>query len=141
MASKQDDDWYSKGLLFECSQCGDCCTGAEGYVWVNQAEIDAMAARMQITPELFEEQFVRRVGVRRSLTERPGGDCVLLDAETRGCTVYEDRPRQCRTWPFWNSNLKSEAAWDEAAESCPGCNKGDLVPLEKIQEQAARIRI
>ena len=141
MASKQDDVWYSKGLRFECSQCGDCCTGAEGYVWVNQAEIDAMAARMQITAELFEEQFVRRVGVRRSLTERPGGDCVLLDAETRGCTVYEDRPRQCRTWPFWNSNLKSEAAWDEAAESCPGCNKGDLVPLEKIQEQAARIRI
>ena len=141
MASKQDDVWYSKGLRFECSQCGDCCTGAEGYVWVNQAEIDAMAARMQITSELFEEQFVRRVGVRRSLTERPGGDCVLLDAETRGCTVYEDRPRQCRTWPFWNSNLKSEAAWDEAAESCPGCNKGDLVPLEKIQEHAARIRI
>ena len=141
MASKQDDVWYSKGLRFECSQCGDCCTGAEGYVWVNQAEIDAMAARMQITAELFEEQFVRRVGVRRSLTERPGGDCVLLDAETRGCTVYEDRPRQCRTWPFWNSNLKSAASWNEAAESCPGCNKGDLVPLEKIQEQAARIRI
>ena len=141
MAGKKDDVWYSKGLRFECSQCGDCCTGAEGYVWVNQAEIDAMAARMQITSELFEEQFVRRVGVRRSLTERPGGDCVLLDAETRGCTVYEDRPRQCRTWPFWNSNLKSEAAWNEAAESCPGCNKGDLVPLEKMQEQAARIRI
>ena len=141
MASKQDDVWYSKGLRFECSQCGDCCTGAEGYDWVNQAEIDAMAARMQITSELFEEQFVRRVGVRRSLTERPGGDCVLLDAETRGCTVYEDRPRQCRTWPFWNSNLKSAASWNEAAESCPGCNKGDLVPLEKIQEQAARIRI
>ena len=141
MGSKQDDVWYSKGLRFECSQCGDCCTGAEGYVWVNQSEIDAMAARMQITPGLFEEQFVRRVGVRRSLTERPGGDCVLLDAETRGCTVYEDRPRQCRTWPFWDSNLKSESSWDEAAESCPGCNKGNLVPLEKIQEQAARIRI
>ena len=53
MASKQDDVWYSKGLRFECSQCGDCCTGAEGYVWVNQAEIDAMAARMRITTELF----------------------------------------------------------------------------------------
>lgn len=141
MAGKENDVWYSDGLRFECSQCGDCCTGAEGYVWVNQAEIDAMSARMQITPEFFEKQFVRRIGVRRSLTERPGGDCVLLDAETRGCTVYEDRPRQCRTWPFWNSNLKSAASWDEAAESCPGCNKGDLVPLEKIQEQAARIRI
>ena len=141
MAGKKNDVWYSKGLRFECSQCGDCCTGAEGYVWVNQAEIDAMSARMQMTPEVFEKHFVRRVGVRRSLTERPGGDCVLLDAETRGCTVYEDRPRQCRTWPFWNSNLKSEAAWDEAAESCPGCNQGDLVPLEQIQEQASRIRI
>ena len=141
MAGKKDDVWYSDGLRFECSQCGDCCTGAEGYVWVNQAEIDAMSARLQISSDVFEKQFVRRIGVRRSLTERPGGDCVLLDAETRGCTVYEDRPRQCRTWPFWNSNLKSAASWDEAAESCPGCNKGDLVPLEKIQEQAARIRI
>ena len=141
MAGKENDVWYSDGLRFECSQCGDCCTGAEGYVWVNQAEIDAMSARLQISSDVFEKQFVRRIGVRRSLTERPGGDCVLLDAETRGCTVYEDRPRQCRTWPFWNSNLKSAASWDEAAESCPGCNKGDLVPLEKIQEQAARIRI
>ena len=141
MAGKKNDVWYSNGLRFECSQCGDCCTGAEGYVWVNQAEIDAMSARLQISSDVFEKQFVRRIGVRRSLTERPGGDCVLLDAETRGCTVYEDRPRQCRTWPFWNSNLKSAASWDEAAESCPGCNKGDLVPLEKIQEQAARIRI
>lgn len=141
MAGKKNDVWYSEGLRFECSQCGDCCTGAEGYVWVNQAEIDAMSARMHMNPEVFEKQFVRRIGVRRSLTERPGGDCVLLDAKTRRCTVYEDRPRQCRTWPFWDSNLKSASSWGEAAASCPGCDKGDLVPLEKIQEQAAKIRI
>ena len=141
MSGKKNDVWYSEGLRFECSQCGDCCTGAEGYVWVNQAEIDAMSARMHMTSEVFEKQFVRRIGVRRSLTERPGGDCVLLDAKTRCCTVYEDRPRQCRTWPFWDSNLKSASSWDEAAASCPGCNMGDLVPLEKIQEQAAKIRI
>ena len=50
MAGKKNDVWYSEGLRFECSQCGDCCTGAEGYVWVNQAEIDAMSARMHMTP-------------------------------------------------------------------------------------------
>ena len=100
-----------------------------------------MSARLGMDSSVFEEQFVRRVGVRRSLTERPGGDCVLLDPMTRGCTVYDDRPRQCRTWPFWDSNLKSPAAWDEAAEDCPGCNKGNLVPLEKIKEQASKIRI
>ncbi len=141
MAGIPNNVWYAEGLRFRCTQCGDCCTGAEGYVWVNQAEIDAMAARLELDPLDFEKRFVRRVGIRRSLTERAGGDCVLLDATTRKCTVYEQRPRQCKTWPFWDSNLKSPEAWEEAAAHCPGCNKGSLVPLETIREQAAQIRI
>jgi Fe-S-cluster containining protein len=108
---------------------------------VNQAEIDAMAARKGMTTADFEAEYVKRVGIRRSLKERAGGDCVLLDVTTRKCTAYEDRPRQCRTWPFWDSNLASPAAWAEAAEACPGCNKGDLVPLERIVEQASKIRV
>lgn len=92
-------------------------------------------------PETFERRFVKRVGIRRSLKERANGDCVLLDKETRRCTAYEVRPRQCRTWPFWNSNLRSREAWDEAAEACPGCNKGSLVPLEQIVEQASKIKL
>ena len=141
MAGIPKDAWYGAGLRFQCTQCGDSCSGAEGYVWVNQAEIDAMAARRGMTPAAFTEAFVKQVGVRRSLTERPGGDCVLLDEKTRKCTVYEERPRQCRTWPFWDSNLRSPEAWAEAAEACPGCNKGDVVPLETIVAQAAKIRV
>ena len=141
MAGVPKDVWYADVLRFRCTQCGDCCTGAEGYVWVNQAEIDAMAARLGLTPEAFEAKHVYRVGVRRSLKERRGGDCVLLDPHTRKCTAYQERPRQCRTWPFWDSNLRSPGAWDEAAEACPGCNMGNLVPLEKIIEQAAQIRV
>jgi Fe-S-cluster containining protein len=110
-------------------------------VWVNQAEIDAMAARTGMTTAAFEKAHVKKVGIRRSLTERANGDCVLLDPTTRKCTAYEERPRQCRTWPFWDSNLASPAAWAEAAEACPGCNKGNLVPLETIVEQAAKIRV
>ena len=141
MAGIPKDVWYGGGLRFQCTQCGDCCSGAEGYVWVNQAEIDAMAAKVGMTPEDLEAAYVKRVGVRRSLKERSNGDCVLLDETTRKCTAYEERPRQCKTWPFWDSNLRSPAAWAEAAEACPGCNKGSLVPLESIVEQAARIRI
>ena len=133
--------WYADGLRFRCTQCGDCCTGAEGFVWVNQQEVEELAAARGMTPAVFERKFVKRVGVRRSLKERAGGDCVLLDKETRKCTVYEFRPRQCRTWPFWNSNLRNPEAWAEAAEACPGCNKGNLVPLEQIVEQASKIRI
>ncbi|HBB73336.1 MAG TPA: hypothetical protein DC048_02690 [Planctomycetaceae bacterium] len=141
MAGIPKDAWYGAGLRFQCTQCGDCCSGAEGYVWVNQAEIDALAAVKGMAVAEFEAAFVKRVGVRRSLVERPGGDCALLDEKTRRCTAYEARPRQCRTWPFWDSNLRSPEAWAEAAESCPGCNMGDIVPLERIIEQAAKIRI
>lgn len=140
-AQSTKQPWYADGLRFRCTQCGDCCTGAEGYVWVNQQEVEELAAACGMTPAVFERKFVKRVGVRRSLKERKGGDCVLLDKETRKCTVYEFRPRQCRTWPFWGSNLRTPENWAEAAEACPGCNKGDLVPLEQIVEQASKIRI
>lgn len=141
MAGIPKDVWYAGGLRFQCTQCGDCCSGAEGYVWVNQAEIDGMAQKVGMTPADFEAAYVKKVGVRRSLKERANGDCMLLDEQSRKCMAYEERPRQCKTWPFWDSNLRSPDAWAEAAEACPGCNKGNLVPLESIVEQASRIRI
>ena len=141
MAGIPKDVWYAGGLRFQCTQCGDCCSGSEGYVWVNQQEIDGMAAKVGMEPAAFEATYVKRVGVRRSLKERANGDCVLLDEKTRKCTAYEERPRQCKTWPFWDSNIRSPEAWAEAAEACPGCNKGNLVPLDSIVEQASRIRI
>ena len=61
------EPWYADGLRFACTGCGDCCGGGPGYVWVNQAEIDALAARVEMTPEAFEKKFVNQIGVRRSL--------------------------------------------------------------------------
>ncbi len=133
--------WFKDGLRFRCTQCGDCCSGAPGYVWVNQEEIDALAARLGLDVETFERQYTRRVGLRRSLVELPGGDCVFLDAQTRKCTVYEHRPRQCRTWPFWHSNVRSPQTWAATCEVCPGCGQGDIIPMERILEQVAVIRI
>ncbi len=127
--------WYRGGLRFACIGCGDCCTGEPGYVWVNRAEIKGMAAAMGLQVEEFERRCVRTVGIRKSLIERPGGDCILLDPHSRRCQVYLLRPRQCRTWPFWPSNLASPAAWQETCRRCPGCNRGGTVPLEKIVAQ------
>jgi Fe-S-cluster containining protein len=136
-----DQPWYADGLRFQCTGCGDCCTGAPGYVWVTQAEIDALARRLGMDVAAFERKYVREVGVRRTLRERRNYDCVFLDAETRKCTVYEDRPRQCRTWPFWNSNLKSPEAWQQTCEVCPGSGKGRLYSIEVIEQQRGVINI
>jgi len=133
--------WYSAGLRFECTQCGDCCSSRPGFVWVNQAEINDLAAALDLTPDEFEERYVRAVGSKRSLRERENYDCVLLDGQTRRCTVYAQRPRQCRTWPFWNSNVATPENWKHTCSICPGCNLGDVVPLTEIQERLKVIKI
>ncbi|MBN2579238.1 MAG: YkgJ family cysteine cluster protein [Pirellulales bacterium] len=127
--------WYHRGLKFQCTGCGDCCTGAPGYVWVNKKEIQTMAEALGITISVFEEHFVRRVGVRKSLIERPNGDCIFFSGKQRNCRVYEARPLQCRTFPFWTSNLRSEKAWKELSAHCPGCNRGPLFSCRKIESQ------
>jgi uncharacterized protein len=135
------DRWYKDGLRFECTQCGDCCTGAPGFVWVNQEEIDALAAKVGLSVDEFEKKYVRKVTGRRSLVEYPNGDCVFFDTEKRNCSVYEARPRQCRTWPWWNSNLESEEAWRETCQVCPGSGKGKLYSLEHIEAQRKIVRV
>lgn len=133
--------WYHAGLKFKCTQCGDCCSGAPGYVWLNNEELAALAKRMSMDEETFEANYVMQVGIRKSLKEFANGDCVLLDREKRVCTVYEDRPRQCRTWPFWDSNLRSPETWAETCEACPGSGKGKLYQLDQIEEQRKVMKI
>ena len=130
-----DQPWYHQGLRFECSQCGDCCTGAPGFVWVNQEEIAALAAAIHLEVDEFERKYVRKVGARRSLVEFPNGDCVFFDGQARKCTVYDARPRQCKTWPFWDSNLATPADWKHTCQVCPGSGQGKLYSLEDIEAQ------
>ena len=130
--------WYRDGLAFECTRCGACCTGAPGYVWVNAEEIAALAAFRGETVDDFSRRHVRRVGLRDSLIERPGGDCIFWSKD-QGCTVYEARPVQCRTWPFWPENIESPKAWDGVRAVCPGSGTGTLFTVEEIRASAARV--
>jgi uncharacterized protein len=139
--SNQDKPWYKNGLRFQCTGCGDCCTGAPGYVWVNKEEIAALALQVGMAITDFEAKYVREVGVRKSLKEYSNGDCVFFDGKTRKCQVYQVRPRQCRTWPFWDSNLRTPEAWAHTCKICPGSGTGRLYQLEQIESQKAAIRI
>lgn len=140
--TSDEELWYKDGLKFTCSGCGDCCTGAPGWVWVNKQEIEDIAAVIgESDIEEFERLYVRKIGIRKSLIEFPNGDCVFFDEQTRGCNVYEARPRQCRTWPFWDSNLKSEATWKQTCEECPGSGTGKLHDLVQIEDQRSKIKI
>jgi Fe-S-cluster containining protein len=111
-------------------------------VWVNKEEIAALARLVGIDDvDRFEHLYVRSVGLRKSLVEFPNGDCVFFDGEARKCTVYDARPRQCRTWPFWDSNLRSEKDWQHTCEVCPGSGKGKLYSIEHIEAQRRVISV
>jgi uncharacterized protein len=135
-----DQPWYHGGLRFQCTMCGHCCTGAPGFVWVNDEEIQAIADFLQQPVEHFREIFTRRVHRGRSLREKSNGDCVLYDKSV-GCTIYPVRPRQCRTWPFWESNLQTPYTWEHTCKVCPGSGQGDLIPVEEITRRLKVIKL
>ncbi len=127
------DVWYRDGLQFACTQCGNCCTGQPGYVWVDDDEIAAIAEALGESTGAVRLLHTRPVRGRTSLREFANGDCTFFDGRTRRCRIYEARPRQCRTWPFWASNLESPEAWQRTCEECPGAGTGPLVQLEEIE--------
>src|SRR2546429_2321080 len=136
--STDTQPWYADGLKFTCSQCGNCCTGAPGYVWISDEEIERVASHLRLSVDETIARYCRKVGGRYSLKEArsPQGlyDCIFLketrigrgrDARVkRVCTVYPVRPLQCRTWPFWDGNLGSKSAWEAAGEGCHRLNAG-----------------
>jgi Fe-S-cluster containining protein len=140
-STNSEGPWYQDGLKFSCSGCGDCCTGAPGFVWVNDDEVETMAERINLSRDDFEDQYTRKIGARRSLKEFSNGDCVFFDHDSRKCEVYDLRPRQCRTWPFWDSNLKSPEAWAETCEDCPGSGQGKLFQIEEIEQRRRVMKI
>jgi len=141
MSKSTKQPWYKDGLRFQCTGCGDCCTGAPGFVWVNKEEIENLATKVGLEVDEFESRYVREIGVRKSLVEFNNGDCVFFDGKTRKCKVYEARPRQCRTWPFWDSNVRTPEAWAQTCEVCPGSGTGRLYQLGEIEAQKSVIRI
>ena len=140
--------WYEQGLNFTCQQCGNCCTGGPGYVWVSQEEVARLAEFLGLSERQVIKQYCRKVEGRLSLKEVRRGalyDCVFLkeqraevgagDHLTQSrlvCTVYPVRPLQCRTWPFWDGNLRSEQSWQCAAKGCYGMNQGRKFTREQI---------
>jgi len=140
MRHAMSDPWYQDGLRFACTQCGHCCTGAPGFVWVTDDEIADIANFLAEPIHQTEALYTKAVGRDISLRERGNGDCVFYDRK-QGCTIYQVRPRQCRTWPFWQSNIATPEDWKQTCQSCPGSGQGELIPVEEITRRMKVIRL
>lgn len=134
--------WFADGTRFRClgPECGDCCSGKHGpgAVWLCREDIQRLASHFSLSLYEIRRHYLRRLQGRTSLRERANFDCIFYQPGA-GCSVYEARPLQCRTYPFWGRILASRVTWDLEAEQCPGIGADEtVVSGEEIHRQLER---
>jgi Fe-S-cluster containining protein len=128
--------WFKEGLKFKCTGCGKCCTGSPGYVFLSRTDLERLSSHFSLSETDFIKKYTRKVGTRLSLIDRPKtADCIFL-VDNR-CSVYEARPIQCRTFPWWAYQIKTEETWEEASQYCEGINhpEAELVDMNHIGKE------
>ena len=122
-------EWYADGLRFECTLCGNCCTGTPGYVWLSPRDEEAITRFLDLDPDRFRARYTRLAPKGVSLVEKPGshGDCVFLTDDKR-CAIQPVKPRQCLIYPFWPQLLASREKWIEGTLRCPGSSLNTSLP-------------
>jgi len=101
------EDGFSYGFKpSACEECdGHCCRGESGYIWVTPEEIKNIAEFLNIEEKIFINDYLNKIKYKMSIKEvMIGGEyeCVFFDNKTKKCQIYEVRPKQCRTFPFWD---------------------------------------
>lgn len=93
---------------FNCSKCGACCRWG-GSVLLTDRDITRLAGHLALSEPEFIERHTRLAPSRKQLAllDQTDGSCAFLRGD--GCSVYDARPEQCRTFPF---------AW-HVEEGCP----------------------
>ena len=52
-----------------------------------------------------------------------------------GCSMYDARPVQCSTYPWWDWLCGSKEMWQECGRTCPGIGSQKMWTKEQIEEQ------
>ncbi len=120
-----------KGLRFQCQGSGQCCVarGSYGYVYMTIHDRRRMAKLLKLKTQVFTRTYCKRDGEYYYLNDSKK-QCRFLEG-TR-CSVYEARPNQCRSWPFWPEHMNARA-WSEVAKYCKGVGRGPLFSPDHIQ--------
>lgn len=130
-----DQQWWSKGIKFECQGSGKCCTsrGGYGFVYLTLTDRKRFAKFFKIRTAEFTKKFCTKShGLWHLNEDKENPDCMFLIKNR--CSVYEARPTQCRTWPFWPEVMNPKAWVKEVINYCPGVGKGKNVSAQEIKK-------
>ena len=130
----EDRPWWSdqEKTPFKCTVCGQCCKWPAGEVWFNSNEFAELVMHKGLPAEQVLDDYADEVlngwvkAKTKEIEEVQG--CVFLADDGRSCSIYGQRPVQCRTYPWWPKTLENEDAWLRERSNCEGINNAD-VPL------------
>lgn len=135
MNDQKNQPFYDTGLQFECQKdCANCCGGSPGYVWLSGEDVTRISRHLDLNVPEFIEKYTKDVDGDLSLRdiEEDNWNCIMLQDDK--CSIYDVRPIQCRTYPFWPYNISTRKRWVKAADSCPGIGIGRHYSRKEIEE-------
>jgi len=134
-AIEQSNPWWAQqqsgGLPFDCTACGKCCKN-DGEVWFNTDEYVDLVEELQrqdssglMTQEYILQHYVEEVKqgwvriknrvIDSTIDDTDNakkGECIFLGEDGKACGVYNVRPVQCRTYPWWPRLLTNATVWN-----------------------------
>jgi hypothetical protein len=129
--------FWKNGVRFECQGTGRCCTsrGSYGYVYLTLKDRQRLAKHLKLSTAAFTRKYCAKTSDHFHLKDFKE-NCRFLKG--KGCSVYEARPAQCRTWPFWPENMNAKSWTREVVSFCPGVGKGKLYSADEIKALMAQ---
>jgi Fe-S-cluster containining protein len=127
--------WWSEGVHFQCQGSGKCCTsrGEYGFVFLSLEDRRKLAKKLGLTTAAFTRKHCEKYnGAYHLIEDGENPDCMFLEGNR--CGVYEARPTQCRTWPFWPEVMNAKTWKKEVLSYCPGVGKGPKISVDVIQK-------
>ena len=113
------DVWWKEGLKFGCTACGRCCQN-DGEVWLDADEFADLSNNLKETPKAVLEKYSEKtmsgwIKLKNQISDDPkiNDRCIFLREDGKQCSIYESRPIQCRTYPFWPRLLSNEGEWNK----------------------------
>jgi len=105
----------------KCVTCdGNCCIGEPGYIWINKQEQKKLAKYLGIKKDQLIDEYLLKVDYKYTIKEKQIGTnnfaCIFFDLTKKQCSIYDLRPTQCRTFPFWEY-FKNNI--NEVKKECP----------------------
>lgn len=117
----EESERHVQELLPTCVQCGECCRKGSPSLHMDDLELlrgekiswDQLVTLRRGEPvrSPFNGKLFFLLDERIKIKEKEGTqECVFLDGESDLCSIYENRPVQCRAQACWDSTAAEQLA-------------------------------